>query len=78
LNCDFLVLYPIPPKTLARYREAFASRGAKSDPNDADRLLKLGRTHADRLRAWPPDDALTRQRVCGSSIGVRRRPTARA
>jgi len=22
----------------------------------------LGRTHADRLRAWPPDDALTRQR----------------
>lgn len=61
MNYDFLVLYPIPPKTLARYREAFATSGAKSDPTDADLLLELVRTHADRLRAWQPDDALTRQ-----------------
>ena len=62
MNYDFLLLYPIPPKTLARYREALASSGAKSDPRDADLLLELVRTHADRLRAWQPDDALTRQR----------------
>jgi len=62
MNYDFLLLYPIPPQTLARYREAFASSGAKSDPSDADLLLELVRTHADRLRAWQPDDALTRQR----------------
>jgi transposase len=61
MNYDFLLLYPIPPKTLARYREAFATSGAKSDPSDADLLLELVRTHADRLRAWQPDDALTRQ-----------------
>jgi transposase len=61
MNYDFLLLYPIPPKTLARYREAFATSGAKSDPTDADLLLELVRTHADRLRAWQPDDALTRQ-----------------
>jgi transposase len=61
MNYDFLVLYPIPPKTLARYREAFISSGAKSDLVDADLLLELVRTHADRLRAWQPDDALTRQ-----------------
>ena len=61
MNYDFLLLYPIPPKTLARYREAFAPSGAKSDPTDADLLLELVRTHADRLRAWLPDDALTRQ-----------------
>ncbi len=61
MNYDFLLLYPIPPKTLARYREAFAPSGAKSDPTDADLLLELVRTHADRLRAWQPDDALTRQ-----------------
>ena len=61
MNYDFLVLYPIPPKTLARYREAFATSGAKSDATDADLLLELVRTHADRLRAWQPDDALTRQ-----------------
>jgi transposase len=61
MNYDFLLLYPIPPKTLARYREAFATSGAKSDPTDADLLLELVHTHADRLRAWQPDDALTRQ-----------------
>jgi transposase len=61
MNYDFLLLYPIPPKTLARYREAFAPSGAKSDRTDADLLLELVRTHQDRLRAWQPDDALTRQ-----------------
>ena len=61
MNYDFLLLYPIPPKTLARYREAFATSGAKSDPTDADLLLELVRTPADRLRAWQPDDAPTRQ-----------------
>jgi len=60
-NYDFFILYPVPPKALARYREAFATSGAKSDRADADLLLEMVRTHADRLRAWQPDDALTRQ-----------------
>jgi transposase len=61
MNYDFLLLYPIPPKTLARYREAFATSGAKSDPGDVGLLLELVRIHRDRLRAWQPDDELTRQ-----------------
>lgn len=61
MNYDFILLYPIQPKTLARYREAFISSGAKSDAGDADLLLELVRAHRDRLRAWQPDDALTRQ-----------------
>ncbi len=61
MNYDFLLLYPVPPKALARYREAFAPSGAKSDRADAELLLELVRTHSDRLRAWQPDDALTRQ-----------------
>jgi len=61
MNYDFLLLYPVPPKTLARYREAFVSSGAKSDPSDADLLLELVGTHSDRLRAWQPDDEVTRQ-----------------
>jgi len=61
-NYDFLLLYPIPPKTRARYREALATRGAKSDPPDADLRLELVGTPADRRRAWQADDALTRQR----------------
>jgi transposase len=58
---DFLLLYPVPPKTLADYRKAFFSSGAKSDPEDADLLLELVRCHGDRLRVWQPDDAPTRQ-----------------
>ena len=58
---EFLVLYPVPPKTLADYRKAFFSSGAKSDPQDADLLLELLRCHADRLRPWQADDAATRQ-----------------
>ena len=61
MNYDFLLLYPVPPKGLARYREAFATSGAKSDGTDAGLLLELVRTHRDRLPAWQPDDALTRQ-----------------
>lgn len=61
MNYDCFLLYPIPPQTLARYRQAFATSGAKSDPSDAGLLLELVRTHHDRLRAWQPDDALTRQ-----------------
>ena len=61
MNYDFLLLYPVPPRMLARYREAFVCSGAKSDPRDADLLLELVRAHSDRLRAWQPDDAVTRQ-----------------
>ena len=38
---DFLALYPINPKALARYREAFRASGAKDDPLDAELLLDL-------------------------------------
>jgi len=60
MGYDFLVLYPVNPKTLAKYREAFSPGGAKDDPTDADLLLELVTLHRDRLRAWLPDDELTR------------------
>ena len=60
-NYDFLVLYPVPPKSLAKYREAFHPSGSKSGPGDADLLLDMLRSHRDRLHAWLPDDPLTRQ-----------------
>jgi transposase len=61
MNYAFLELYPVPPRGLARYRQAFFSSGAKSDTGDAGLLLEMLRSHRDRLRAWKPDDALTRQ-----------------
>lgn len=58
---DFLVLYPINPKALSRYREAFRASGAKDDPLDAELLLDLLRLHRNRLRAWLPDTMETRR-----------------
>jgi transposase len=55
-----LLLYPVNPKSLARYRESFFSSGAKDDPTDAELLLELVTLHRERLRAWRPDDELTR------------------
>jgi transposase len=60
MKYDGLVLFPINPKQLARYREAFAPSGAKDDPTDAELLCRFVREHHDRLRAWRPDDATTR------------------
>lgn len=60
LKYDFLVLYPINPKTLARFREAFSPSRAKDDPQDAEYLAELLLHHRDRLKAWLPDDERTR------------------
>lgn len=60
LKYDFLVLYPINPTTLARYREAFAPSGAKDDPTDADFMAEIVTAHRERLRVWQPEDEKTR------------------
>jgi transposase len=60
LKYDFLVLFPINPSTLARYREAFSPSRAKDDPTDADYAVELLIHHRDRLKAWMPDDEKTR------------------
>lgn len=61
MNYDFLLLYPIPPKALANYRQALHPSGSKNDPVDAELLLDLLRKHPDHFRPWVPDDAATRQ-----------------
>lgn len=60
LGYDFLTLFPINPKSFARFREAFTTSGAKSDFSDADYLRELASTHHERLRPWKPDDEQTR------------------
>lgn len=55
-----LVLYPINPSTLAKYRAAWSPSGAKDDPSDADFLLELGVTHHARLKPWIPEPEQTR------------------
>jgi transposase len=47
---EFLVLFPVHPTTLAKYREAFVPSGAKDDPSDAEMALDLLLRHPDRLQ----------------------------
>jgi transposase len=56
----FLALYPINPRSAARYREAFHPSLSKDDPTDAASLLDLLRKHRNELRSFVPDDASTR------------------
>lgn len=56
----FVTLYPINPRSAARYREAFHPSGAKDDPTDAASLLDLLRKHRNELRPFVADDACTR------------------
>lgn len=61
MKYDFLVLYPVNPRTLADYRRAFKLSGAKDDPLDAQLLGELVAQHADRLRALALEDVPTRK-----------------
>ena len=60
LEYEFVVLFPVNPRSLSRFREAFAPSGAKDDVPDADLLRELLAKHRDRLRAWKPDNQDTR------------------
>jgi transposase len=60
LDAPFVVLYPINPRSLQRFRETFAPSGAKDDGPDARLLLALLAKHREQLRPWVPDDAATR------------------
>ena len=51
---DFLVLFPINPATLAKYREAFKPSRAKDDPTDAELALDLLMRHPERFAALQP------------------------
>jgi transposase len=58
---DFIVLFPINPRALKSYREAFAVSGAKDDRTDAQLLEEFVHLHPEKLRALEPDTELTRR-----------------
>ena len=60
LAYDFIVLYPIHPTTVAKFREAFRFSGAKSDPLDTDQILEILTKHLDLLKPINPDTPETR------------------
>jgi transposase len=54
-----VLLYPINPKQLARYRQSYPG-GGKDDPTDAKYLARMLRERFPTLKAWQPDDDKTR------------------
>jgi transposase len=57
---DFLHLFPINPKSAARFREALYPSGSKTDPLDVDLILELLQKHRDHLVGLNPDTPETR------------------
>ena len=57
---EFLVLFPVNPGTLAKYREAFTPSHAKDDPTDAELQLELLLKHRDKLQPLIPQSAAMR------------------
>ena len=60
LKYNFIVLFPVPPKALAKYREAFSQSGAKDDPTDAYLQLDYLLKHPVALKPLIPDNEETR------------------
>ncbi|KXS30607.1 MAG: hypothetical protein AWT59_3266 [Candidatus Gallionella acididurans] len=57
---DFIVLFPVNPSTLAKYRQAFKPSRAKDDPTDAEYALELLLHHRDVLKPLHPQSAQMR------------------
>lgn len=60
LSYDFIVIFPLHPATVSRFREAFKFSGAKNDPLDADQILEILTKHLRLLKALNPDTEETR------------------
>src|SRR6266536_4965398 len=82
---DFLILFPLNPLTLARYREAFTPSRAKDDPTDAELQLELLLTHRDKLQPLQPQSPTMRalaqlvehrRRVVGDKVRITNRLTS--
>jgi len=56
-----LILFPVHPATVSRFRAALYPSGAKDDPKDADLVLDLLVHHRERLRRLEPDTVETRE-----------------
>jgi hypothetical protein len=82
---DCLVLFPVHPLTLAKYREAFTPSRATDDPPDAALQVELLLTHRDKLTPLTPQSPTMRalaprgahrRRVVGDTVRLTHRLTS--
>jgi transposase len=81
----FLILFPVNPVTLAKYREAFTPSHAKDDPTDAELQLELLLKHRDKLKPLKPQGPAMRaleqlvahrRRLVGDNVRLTNRLTS--
>jgi transposase len=68
---DFIVLFPINPGSLSKYREVFTHSGAKDDPTDAELALDFLLKHPDKLQ--PLNAQSAQMRALEQLVEMRRR-----
>src|SRR6266704_2293903 len=82
---DFLVLFPVHPLTVARYREAFTPSRAKDDPTDAELQVEMLLKHRDKLTPLTPQSpamralaqlVADRRRLVGDNVRLTNRLTS--
>jgi transposase len=82
---DCLVLFPVNPLTLAKYREAFTPSRAKDDPTDAELQVELLLKHRDKLTPLTPQSPTmralaqlveSRRRLVGDKVRLTNRLTS--
>src|ERR671923_1809330 len=82
---DFLVLFPVNPLTLAKYREAFTPSRAKDDPTDAALQVEILLKHHDKLTPLTPQSPTMRalaplvehrRRLVGDTVRLTNRLTS--
>jgi hypothetical protein len=49
---DFVIIFPINPAMLARYRIAFSSSGAKDDPTDVELALDIMLRYPEKIKPY--------------------------
>ena len=84
-NDDFLVLFPVNPLTVAKYREALPPSRAKDDPTDAALQGEILLKHRDKLPPLRPQSPTIRalaqlvehrQRLVGDTVRLTHRLTS--
>jgi transposase len=57
---DFLIIFPVNPSALAKYREAWSPSGKKDDPSDSALALEIVIKHRDKLNMLRPQSSQMR------------------
>jgi len=74
LKYEFIVLFPVNPQSLARYRRTWHPSHAKDDPSDANLLVDLVQRHPERFHPWTPERPEVR--ALAALVEMRRRLVA--